>query len=274
MTKHSIKLFSMAVIVACSVAACNKKPEGPVAAKVGGDVITVAEIRDAYNKIPGATPEQFELSYAKILDMMVNQKLLAQKAKKSGVKSSKEYKDAMKEAEDQLVRSIYIQKELEAKLNDVEIDNFYNELVAKMTNEHEVKASHILVETEEEAKKVISELEAGAKFADLAKKYSKDGSKDKGGDLGYFTKGDMVPEFSEAAFALNKGEYTKTPVKSQFGWHVIEVEDIRSVKVPTKEEMGDNLKNLLAQKTIADLLKTIQEESKVEKFGLDGNPVK
>ncbi len=273
MTKNIIKLFSLVAIMACAVSACNKKPEGPVAAKIGGDVITVEEVRDAYGKMPMAQPEQFEVYYDKILDMMINQKLLSQKAKKSGVKSSKEFKDAMNEAEDQLIRSIYIQKQLEAKLNDAEIDNFYNEMTAKMANEQEVKASHILVASEDDAKKIIAELEAGAKFEDLAKKYSTDGSKDKGGDLGYFKKDDMVPEFSAAAFALNKGEYTKTPVKSQFGWHIIQVQDIRQVKIPTKEEMGDNLKNALAQKTIADLLKSAKDEAKVEKFALDGKPV-
>src|SRR5690606_21794865 len=114
--------------------------------------------------------------------------------------------------------------------------------IAALPTQEEVNARHILVKTEDEAKAIISELDAGKDFAELAKAKSEDSNKSDGGDLGWFTKGRMVPEFEEAAFALEKGAYTKAPVKSQFGYHVIKLEDRRDVQPPAFEQVEPQIR--------------------------------
>jgi peptidyl-prolyl cis-trans isomerase C len=136
-----------------------------------------------------------------------------------------------------------------------------------------VHARHILVPTEAEAKSVIAELEKGADFAALAKKYSKDPGAESGGDLGYFGHDDMVKEFADAAFALSPGQYTKTPVKTEFGWHVIKVEDRRAGKPPSFEEAREQLSREIAHGIIDGKLHDLRNAAKIEEFGLDGKPL-
>src|SRR2546430_8569212 len=122
----------------------------------------------------------------------------------------------------------------------------YDDAIGQMKKEPEVRARHILVETEDEAKAVVAELKKGADFAELAKAKSKDPGSADGGDLGYFTKDQMVPEFSEVAFKLEKGQLSD-PVKSQFGWHVIKVEDKRERQPPEYDKVKDQLENFLVR---------------------------
>jgi peptidyl-prolyl cis-trans isomerase C len=121
----------------------------------------------------------------------------------------------------------------------------YDKEVAATPPEEEISARHILVETEEEAKALITELDAGKDFAELAKEKSTGPSAGQGGDLGFFTKGRMVPEFEAAAFEITPGEYGKEPVKTQFGWHVIKVEERRETAPPAFEEVADQVRQLV-----------------------------
>ena len=140
----------------------------------------------------------------------------------------------------------------------------YDKEVAALPKEEEVKAAHILVATEEEAKDVIKQLDAGKDFAELAKEKSTDSNKDDGGDLGWFGKGRMVPEFEEAAFKLEKGAYTKEPVKSQFGFHVIKVEDKRISPPPAFEQVEPQVRQLVMRDKYMDLIKKAKAEQKVD----------
>jgi peptidyl-prolyl cis-trans isomerase C len=155
----------------------------------------------------------------------------------------------------------------DAKLHE-QYDKFLKEQPAK----EEVSARHILVPSEDEAKAVIAELNKGADFATLAKQKSTDPAKDTGGDLGFFSRDAMVPEFADAAFKLGKGEYTKTPVHTQFGWHVIKVDDRRTAAPPSFEESKDELTSEVARDIITAKLKALRDGAKVETFPFDGSP--
>jgi peptidyl-prolyl cis-trans isomerase C len=136
-----------------------------------------------------------------------------------------------------------------------------------------VRARHILVKTEAEAKEIIAELDKGADFAALAKKYSTDTGADAGGDLGYFGHDDMVAAFADAAFAVPAGQYARAPVKTEFGWHVIKVEDRRLGKPPSFEEAREELGQALTHEIIEAKLKELRGIAKIETFGLDGKPL-
>ena len=141
--------------------------------------------------------------------------------------------------------------------------------------EEEVRASHILVKTEQEAKDIIAQLEKGADFAKLAKEKSTDPSKEKNsGDLGFFTKEQMVKEFAEAAYALKKGETSKTPVKTQFGWHVIRVTDRRTQAAPAFEDVKDQLRQKLAEFIAQEEINKLRSAAKIARFDAQGKPLK
>ena len=141
----------------------------------------------------------------------------------------------------------------------------YEDYKNTFKGEKEIKAKHILVNSEDKAKEVIAKFQKDGGFDKLAKEYSKEPA-----DLGYFTKGMMVPEFGEAAFKLKKGEYTKTPVKTQFGYHVILVEDIRTATPQPLKQIEKQLKGMLAQKSMGDVIKGLQDKASVAKYGING----
>jgi peptidyl-prolyl cis-trans isomerase C len=148
----------------------------------------------------------------------------------------------------------------------------YEERLKAMPTEEEVHARHILVSTEDEAKALIAELKKGAAFDKLAKEKSTDkASGAEGGDLGWFKKSDMVKEFADAAFALKKGELTDNPVKTQFGYHVIKLEDRRQAPPPTFEELQDQIREELARETVTQILDQLRAGAKIEKFNIDGS---
>jgi peptidyl-prolyl cis-trans isomerase C len=141
----------------------------------------------------------------------------------------------------------------------------YNEAIKQTPNEQEVRARHILVATEGEAKDIEAQLKSGADFATLAKQKSKDPGAAEGGELGYFTKDQMVPEFAEAAFKLDKGQISD-PVKTQFGWHVIEVEDKRIKPTPTYDEVKGQLENYVARRAQAELVDNLRKSATIERL--------
>ena len=146
----------------------------------------------------------------------------------------------------------------------------YQTFLEEKAGHEEVHALHILVKTDAEAKSVIAELDKGADFATLAKKYSIDPGAGSGGDLGYFGRDDMVKEFADTAFALPAGQYTKTPVKTEFGWHVIKVEDHRVSTPPSFDEARQEVSQLVAHDVVDAKLKELRGSAKIETFGLDG----
>ncbi|WP_290097852.1 peptidylprolyl isomerase, partial [Turicimonas muris] len=176
------------------------------------------------------------------------------------------YKDQLKTAQEDVARKVYLEKRVKAEITDADINKAYNEYKSKFKPQKEVKARHILVSSEAQAKDIIAQLKKGAKFNDLGKKYSKDNSV----DLGYFTKEMMVPEFGNAAFVMKKGQISKTPVKTQFGYHIIAVDDTRTTKPLPLKEVKPQIEAMLSQQAVAKVFKDLNENGKVERYSLDG----
>lgn len=273
MQKKYIIATSAALVILIAGAFTYKvyaeKNEG-VAAIVNGETITVAEIKSTYEQNPQIKAQvPFEEFYNHALDVVVNSKLALQAATAAHVQESELYKKQLEELKDEVARQVYLEQKVEAKVTDEEIKKVYDDYVAKFESEKEVKAKHILVDSEDLAKEIIAKLESGEeKFEDLALKYSKDQP-----DLGYFTANVMVPEFSEAAFKMDKGSYSKEPVKTEFGYHVILVEDVRDTKPLPLENIQEQIRMNLSQQVVAEVIKELNDNAKVEKFDLNGKKI-
>ncbi len=262
------KYMALAILSGIILSANNAFAEGKngIAAVVNGEKITVDEVREAYKANPQLKDRvSFEEFYNKALDGFISGKIVYQQAREAKIEDTPEYKAQLKIAKEELARKIYMEKEVDKKVTDSEIQKLYDEYKETFKSEKEMKAKHILVDNEKTAKDIIAKLKKGEKFNELAKKYSKDKP-----ELGYFTKRVMVPEFANAAFAMKKGEYSKTPVKTQFGYHIIMVEDIRDSKPADLKSIKPQLRAMLAQNTLAESFQETVQNSKIEKYTLDG----
>lgn len=198
-----------------------------------------------------------------LVDELVIQELLVQKAEEQNLAQDPEVALQLELIRRNLLATAALRRQLQEQPPSEEaIKEGYEEATAEQGKEY--KASHILVESEEKAKEIIEELNNGASFAELAKQYSKDTSAEQGGDLGWFTPEVMVQPFSEAVTTLEKGEYTKQPVQTQFGWHVIKLEDLRDATPPSIEELRPQIMQRLQSQMINDYLEELREQAKVE----------
>jgi peptidyl-prolyl cis-trans isomerase C len=169
-----------------------------------------------------------------------------------------------------VILEVLLLAEANAAVTDEAMKKVYDEAIKQMANEEEVSARHILVETEDEAKKILADLKKGADFLAIAKEKSKDpGSKENGGDLGFFGKEQMVPEFANAAFKLDKGQLSD-PVKSQFGWHIIRVDDKRKKQPPEFDKVKDQIQTFVQRRAQAEMITKLRESAKIER--LDAKP--
>ena len=241
-----------------------------IAADVNGIKITVDELKQAYEanpKINSSVP--FDEFYPKALDFFVKGKVISHAAASAKIAETKEYEEQLEIAKEELARKLFLESKLENKVNEKAVKKVYNDYTAKFKGQKEVKARHILVDDEKTAVDVIAQLKKGAKFDDLAAKYSKDEP-----DLGYFTKNMMVKEFGDAAFSMKKGQYSDKPVKTKFGYHVIIVDDVRDAKPQPLAEVRPQIENMLTQQALADVVEELEKNSKVVKYGLDGKEIK
>lgn len=238
-----------------------------IAAVVNGEEITVADIKKGYEENPRIKAQvPFNDFYAKALDIYVNGKLIYQAAMANDVTETPEYKAQLKTAEEDVARKVFLEKKVKAIITDAEVNKAYDEYKSKFQSQKEVKARHILVSSEAQAKDIIAQLKKGGNFNELAKKYSKD----KSVDLGYFTQNMMVPEFGKAAFAMKKGTYSQTPVKTQFGYHVVMVDDTRDSKPLPLKEIRPQIEEILTQQAVAKIFQDLNNNSKIERYSLDG----
>jgi len=271
MKKNALRYFAaLAMAGALSLAAPAiaqqaKTPEkDTVILKVNGHAITRSEVELAMEDISVQLRDvPAKLRYPLIVQYLLERHLLAQQAIRDGMTNSEEYKKRVRFYQYKALRDAYFHEKLKPQVTDEEVRKVYEKETAKMKPVERVRARHILVSTREEAEKVIAELKKGAKFADLAKKYSKDGSREFGGDLGYFTYEEMVPEFSKAVFALKKGEVSK-PVKTDYGWHVIKLEDRKKVGARPFEEVAPGIRMLLLRKKVQDEVARLSKNAKIE----------
>lgn len=255
MFKYS-KLAAVALIAiaaAHGAASAEDKPD-PVVAKVGDAEIRQSEIDLAITgldpQLANLPPEQKKVA---ALSALIDVKVLAVDAEKEGLENDPVFKQRVAYLTERELHNIYFKKHVVDAVTPEEVKARYDKEIAAIPPQEEVRARHILVKTEQEAKDVIAALDSGKNFADLAKEKSTDAATE-GGDLGYFAKGRMVPEFETAAFALDKGAYTKTPVKSQFGYHVILVEDKRTQAPPPLEQVEPQIRQLVMRDKYVALL--------------------
>jgi peptidyl-prolyl cis-trans isomerase C len=248
--------------------------DDPVVAIVDGQELRRSDLEDA----AASLPEQYRqmplpMIYDLLLDRVIDFELLAKEADRRDLGDEPEVQPALERARADVLRNALVQREVLESTTEERLRERYEELKeSEDFLREEVHARHILLESEEEAQAVIAELQAGADFAELAGERSTDPSAARNaGDLGYFTREQMVDEFADAAFALEAGEISPEPVQSQFGWHVIEVLDRRSVE-PSYAETEPQLRQELAREAITSLLAGLREDAEIERFALDGSP--
>jgi peptidyl-prolyl cis-trans isomerase C len=192
--------------------------------------------------------------------------LAAKAAEAKKVTDQREFKSRIAFIRNKLAMEMLLVQEGKAAVTDAALKKVYEEAVKQQGAEQEVRARHILVPTEAEAKTILVEIKKGTDFAEMAKQKSKDpGAAAEGGDLGYFTKDQMVPEFAEQAFKMNKGDVSD-PVKSQFGWHIIKVEDKRSKPAPAFETVKEQVEQFVTRRAQAEYITKLREGAKVERL--------
>ena len=233
---------------------------------VNGKAVPKARVDALLNQATrqGGQPRTPELE-TQVRDEVVLREMFMQEAEKAGLASTPEYRAQMELARQSiLIRELFNQYQTKNKIADADVQAEYDKVKSQQGGT-EYHARHILVEKEDEAKALIEKIKAGEKFDDLAKKNSKDpGSGANGGDLDWAAAGSYVPEFSQAMAKLKKGEMTETPVKSQFGWHIIKLEDTREAKFPAIEEVRPQIEQRLSQLKMAKFRDDIRAKAKTD----------
>ncbi|PPR12195.1 MAG: putative peptidyl-prolyl cis-trans isomerase [Alphaproteobacteria bacterium MarineAlpha11_Bin1] len=269
--------FSIEIAVCLPVSAEDKiqgtgSGSDPVVATVDGANIFRSDVYAARTQLPEQYRElPMDQVFLPLVNQLVRSKLLVAKAREENLHESAAYQDRLRLIKDRLLEEALLAKVINARLTDKMLRAKYEDAFENLPSKEEIRARHILVKTESEAKLLVKKLDGGADFAKLAFDNSIGPSKSQGGDLKYFGRGQMVPPFEKAAFALRKGEYTKVPVQSPFGWHVIKIEDKRQSKPPTFEEIRGKLRQDLTQKIITELVDGLIKNAKIERFEVDGS---
>ncbi|QKV20217.1 peptidylprolyl isomerase [Oricola thermophila] len=220
--------------------------------------MTLGDLQDQFGQVP---PEDRR---AAALAALIDIRALAAKAEAAGLDKTEEFIDRLAFLRERALHNAYFRDEVVNKITDEDVRARYDKEVAATPPQNEVHARHILLETEDEAKAVIEELDNGGDFEALAKEHSTGPTGPNGGDLGYFTRGRMVPEFEEAAFALDVGAHTTEPVQTQFGWHVIKVEDKRQVQPPAFSEVENQIRSVLLRERYFEVLSELREAAEIE----------
>jgi peptidyl-prolyl cis-trans isomerase C len=252
--------FAVAMALALAVPASAK-----VLARVNGVEITDEDVKIALDDIGASLPQQIEgpARQAYILDYLIDAKLVAQKAEADKMGEGSEFAKKVAYYRDKVLMEDLLGKVAKDAASDTAIQKTYDDVAKQQKPEEEVRARHILVETEPDAQAALKRVKAGEDFAKVANEMSKDpGSK--GGELGWFTKERMVPEFADAAFKMQPGQISD-PVKSQFGWHIIQVEERRQKQFPPLDQVRDQVTRYVVQKSQSELILKLREAAKVER---------
>src|SRR3981081_3371490 len=237
----------------------------PVLAKVNGTEIRQSDVALAEEEL-GPSLAQMDPATKKdnVLSFLIDMKIVAKVAEDKKIADRDDFKTRLAFARNRLLMDNLLAVEGKAATTDEAMKKVYDDASKQITGEQEVHARPILVETEDGAQQIQEELKKGADFAELAKKKSKDPGASDGGDLGFFTKDQMVPEFSTVAFALEPGKISD-PVRPQFGWHMIKVEEKRNRKAPEFEQVKAQIETYVTRKAQADYVAKLRENAKVER---------
>jgi peptidyl-prolyl cis-trans isomerase C len=272
--KQLIAAVGLALLAAPVWAQQPVADDDPVVAVVNGEPIQRAELEE----VARGLPEQFrqmpmQMLYGVLLDRVIDFRLLSNEAERVGMGDEPGVEEALARARANVLRDALVEQKIAEGTTEERLRELYEGLrQSDDFAKEEVHARHILLESEEDARAVIAELQGGADFAALAQERSTGPSAPSGGDLGYFQRGQMVPEFGEAAFALEPGAITTEPVQTQFGWHVIKLLDRRTAE-PTFAESEPQLRQDLAREIVTALVADLREDAEIERFNIDGTPL-
>lgn len=251
------------------------EPGNPVVAKVNGEDVTRI---DVFAYIQNLGPQVQQMPIEQLFPMAVNQvvnaKIVNEKIAKTNLDNDPAVKQQLEAAKEQIVRNVFIQKEVEKAMTDERLKQAYDQYTANFPEIEEVKTRHILVQDEELAKDLLKQIKDGADFAALAKEHSIDATKDKGGELNYIAKTDQVlPEFADAALALDVGEVSKKPLETQFGYHIIETLDKRTRKPAEFEQAKPFLAAQIRNDVLNELVEGWREAADIEVLNINGQPI-
>ncbi len=270
MNTSRLTTFVSAAALVAMLSGSAMAQDSKIVAKVDGISITDDDVKVALEELSPTLPQQMDAAQRRsyTIDYLIDLKIVAATAAKEKVADTPDFKRRMEQTRDRLLMESLLTREGDKGATDAAMKTFYDETIKTLKPGQEFKARHILVESEDEAKKAIERLKKGEDFAKLAGELSKDpGSGKEGGDLGWFEKERMVPEFGEAAEKLAKGGISEI-VKTQFGFHIIKLEDKRDKAAPAFDTVKDQLKRYLVQKSQQDFVLKLREGAKVERLEL------
>lgn len=275
---YKTALFASSLLLTGSFAAIAQPPQIPqvdgkapqkpvdpshVMAIIDGKPLTAGTVDEWAKIISPGSDQTMEQRRLQTLRALVGLKAFADAAQAEKLDETDDFKKRMEIMKESTLQQMYVDTKIMFPVSDKELKGRYEKEIAALPKEPEIHARHILVKTGKEAAGLIKRLDAGEDFEELAKETSTDGSASLGGDLGYFTKGQMVKPFEEAAFALKVGEYTKKPVETPFGWHIIKVEDVRKKEPPSLEDAKLYIQNMIIRERYDDLQKKVLSTLKV-----------
>jgi peptidyl-prolyl cis-trans isomerase C len=264
MTLARFKTGALILALASLPMAALAQDDDPLVATVNGKKVFRSEVLEAARSLPPQYQSQIAQIFPMLVERVVDFRLLSEAAGAAGMAQDEEVKSRLAKLEQDVMREVYIQRKIDEQVNEAALRKRYDEFLATNPPQSEVHARHILVEDEAAAKELIVQLDGGADFAALAKERSTGPSAARGGDLGYFTADQMVPEFSEQAFKLEDGQHSKMPVQTQFGWHVIKVEGRRDSTPPAFEGMEQQLREELSREAVGSVLGDLRAGAKIE----------
>ena len=236
----------------------------PLLARVNGREIRWADIEKSAQGLPEEIRSQLETIFPALLQRLIDVELLVWAAREAGLAEDAEVRRLVSEYEDRVLSDTLIRRQVADRVTEEVLRARYDAHIEGLAARAEVWARHILLDSEVRARDVIAALDAGADFADLARERSLGPTAEQGGDLDYFTRDNMIPGFAAAAFALEVGRYSPEPVQTEFGWHVIKVEDRRAEAAAAFEEMRDDLRESTIRELLDELLRTLRGRAEIE----------
>ncbi len=261
-------LFMMGVVTA--ITPLHAQEQKITVAEVNGEAIFLDEVMRIAEQLPAEIKQQpLDTYFDRIVDDIIDSRLAAAAGNQAGLTANPEVLAQMSIAAQRVLAEAFITSELRKVITEAELQKAYQLFIADETAREEIKASHILVASEAEAKAIIAELNSGADFAGLARAKSTGPSGPNGGDLGYFARGAMVPSFENAAFALEVGRHSASPVQTQFGWHVIKLEDKKLSEAPSFDAIRGQLQNNLANQGLARIIEGLRAPASISRLSLD-----
>jgi peptidyl-prolyl cis-trans isomerase C len=251
-----------------------RSPSDPVVGVVEGHLIYLSDVGGAMPQLPeNLRGLPFDTLFPVVLDRIIDHQALVAVARRRHLDDDPAVKRDIEAATNRILEGALLARDALPSTSEDKIQARYTKQYVGKPATEETRARHILVATEEEAKKLIAELNKGADFPTLAKQSSKDPDRESGGDLGFFRRDQVWPEFADAAFALQPGQFSQTPIHNEFGWHVVKVEERRIVAPPTYSEVHDALRQTLLQEAVQHTIDEARAQLSIRKFNVDGSPL-